>query len=622
MPFRPTAPLLKKASKSSTLWLARQYKDPYVRARLSNPVNYRSRSAFKLLEVESRFGFLDDFLKEAKRSVKSKTSKRANTRTFNVVDLGAAPGGWSQVIAAKLGLAGDELEEPLSHRKTEQTSNMAEWKEEMSKRKKMSGMFDELVDEEILEMENLVKNKTGDGWSTPPTSKSKKKKFGLNKDVEGADFGGMDPLDYLNSRDLDQPSSTTSAQQPPPLPINLIALDILPMTPLAGVHTLQMNFLSPDAPDAVTSLLAKLNAGHTGKASLLTPPRVDLMLSDLSPPHTGNRTADVSHSVTLLRAVWDFARKTLKTRYEYHLERVRQAQWTRQDVERERGLTGTGQDIELDVATDIHGELEHEKEPQRRKSILKNGGVLVIKHFAHPISTSFCRVFLNPYFSKILYFKPPASRSDSSEGYWVCMGWRGVPDEVTMELLEEKMEKDVEVEMTKESQRERDERKEEVKQDVEDPMDNDAATQIALPEGKALPGLLETHTTTSASGRYAPMTLANVSAPSGTPADCTPPAQTLLVLDEEVSTKSVLTAMDPLTAPPSAQVGERTPEAGSDTESAHVSIDWHPKPRGARPPKRSKKHKSREISTGDAAFNEEQPIQGQNTTLSSARELV
>ncbi|KAI0083865.1 FtsJ-like methyltransferase-domain-containing protein [Irpex rosettiformis] len=356
MSFRPTTPLFKKTSKSSTLWLARQYKDPYVKARLSNPVNYRSRSAFKLLELESRFKFLNDFLKEAKRSVAGSNntkSKRVAQRTFNVVDLGAAPGGWSQVIAAKLGLAGEELHdhEPTRRRPPKRTSNMAEWKDEISKRKRMSGI----------------------DWSTPPSLK----------------FDEMDPLDYLNSRDLER--KPDSAEQGPPLPINLVALDILPMYPLVGVHSVQMNFLSPDAPEAVTSLLAQLNETRTGK--------VDLMLSDLSPPHTGNRTADVSHSITLLRAVWDFARKTLKTRYEYHLERVRQAQ---------------------------------------------------MKHFAHPLSTSFFRVFLYPYFSKVHYFKPPASRSDSTEGYWVCIGWRGVPDRITMEMLEEKMQKEVEAEKVRE----------------------------------------------------------------------------------------------------------------------------------------------------------------------------
>ena len=64
---------------SSTRWLERQLNDPYVkRARVEN---YRSRAAYKLLELDERFGFL--------RGAKT------------VVDLGIAPGGWSQVVRRK-----------------------------------------------------------------------------------------------------------------------------------------------------------------------------------------------------------------------------------------------------------------------------------------------------------------------------------------------------------------------------------------------------------------------------------------------------------------------------------------------------------------------------------------
>ena len=70
-----------KRSLSSTLWLERQLNDPYV-ARAKRE-GYRSRAAFKLLEINERYPFL-------KRGQK-------------IVDLGAAPGGWSQVAAAATG---------------------------------------------------------------------------------------------------------------------------------------------------------------------------------------------------------------------------------------------------------------------------------------------------------------------------------------------------------------------------------------------------------------------------------------------------------------------------------------------------------------------------------------
>jgi len=61
---------------ASTRWLERQLNDPYVRR--AKAEGYRSRAAYKLLELDERFGLL----KGVKR----------------VVDLGIAPGGWSQVV--------------------------------------------------------------------------------------------------------------------------------------------------------------------------------------------------------------------------------------------------------------------------------------------------------------------------------------------------------------------------------------------------------------------------------------------------------------------------------------------------------------------------------------------
>jgi 23S rRNA (uridine2552-2'-O)-methyltransferase len=71
-------------SKSSTAWLKRHLSDPYVRK--AGAQGYRARSAFKLLEIVNRDGL----------------ARPGDT----VVDLGAAPGSWSQVLAERVGRTG------------------------------------------------------------------------------------------------------------------------------------------------------------------------------------------------------------------------------------------------------------------------------------------------------------------------------------------------------------------------------------------------------------------------------------------------------------------------------------------------------------------------------------
>lgn len=69
---------------SSTRWLERQLNDPYVQR--AKALGYRSRAAFKLIELDDRFRFLK--------------------RGARVLDLGAAPGGWSQIASSRVGREG------------------------------------------------------------------------------------------------------------------------------------------------------------------------------------------------------------------------------------------------------------------------------------------------------------------------------------------------------------------------------------------------------------------------------------------------------------------------------------------------------------------------------------
>ena len=68
-------------SKSSKRWLAEHFDDPFVR--MAQQQGLRSRSAFKLLEIQEKYGLIEEGM--------------------TVVDLGAAPGGWCQVAAPLVG---------------------------------------------------------------------------------------------------------------------------------------------------------------------------------------------------------------------------------------------------------------------------------------------------------------------------------------------------------------------------------------------------------------------------------------------------------------------------------------------------------------------------------------
>lgn len=75
---------------SSTRWLERQLNDPYVRQAKAD--GYRGRAAYKILELDEKYGFL--------------------TPGARVVDLGAAPGGWAQVAVRRINSDGADLKKP------------------------------------------------------------------------------------------------------------------------------------------------------------------------------------------------------------------------------------------------------------------------------------------------------------------------------------------------------------------------------------------------------------------------------------------------------------------------------------------------------------------------------
>ena len=219
----------KKFSKSSKKWLLRQVNDQFVEK--AKNAGWRSRSTFKIIEIDEKF----------------KIFKKHKI----VVDLGCAPGGWSQYCVGKVG--------------------------------------------------------------------------------EG----------------------------------NVVAIDLLPVSPIAGVNFMQLDFLTDDAPQRIIEELKKINYNKDGLC--------DIVLSDMAANTTGDQNTDHLRIIGLLEEALNLSQK-----------------------------------------------------------ILKNDGCFVGKIFQGGSSEEILNL-LRQNFLTVKYFKPEASRKDSSETYLVATGFKG------KEQIEEKL---------------------------------------------------------------------------------------------------------------------------------------------------------------------------------------
>ncbi|KAK7461853.1 2' O-ribose methyltransferase [Stygiomarasmius scandens] len=364
--FRPTLPRLKSTkSKSSTVWLSRQSRDPFVKQRTA--LSLPSRSAFKLLEMNEKY---DSFLQKDDIRV--------------VVDLGAAPGGWSRVVVDRLaerdGLLGGSAKGKLSDakgtgredeqgfglKKTLLSGNDIDFEEaEPSSSPKRKGKGKE-----------KFKNKLKDRNAPPKNNQPEPVYDPLNIDSYFSSHS------HFSSSSLLRMEEEHHAEGRP----KIIAVDLLPVPSISGVDCIQADFLDPRTEEKILNLIrGPASASDTGyydsqgyfHPSLSTRPRVDVVLSDIASNMTGNTVSDSEMGLNVCLKVWEFTRKYLRTA---------------EEVGRKRG------------------------------------GVLVLKHFTHPSIDAFRNEILRRNFTNVTYVKPDASRDESREGYFVCRGFEPTGD--------------------------------------------------------------------------------------------------------------------------------------------------------------------------------------------------
>ncbi|KAF4622063.1 hypothetical protein D9613_009105 [Agrocybe pediades] len=254
MAFRQSFITLSQKSKSkSASWASRQIRDPYVKKRLVDPAAYRARSAFKLLEINSESnGFLD------------------YPDVSSVVDLGAAPGGWSQVVAEKFGWSGTTSSiMPLKR--------YASWEEQAAATEGPEPETDPVDEEESLKEKKI----------------KKRVKLARKKVVQQE----LDHFDPLNIDDVEENLSRVQGRG------TIVAVDLLKIEPIPGVKTIQADFLEHSTTLLLKDML-RTQVNPDGKA--------DVILSDMAANVSGNNIHDIQSSLEICEAVFEFARWNLR----------------------------------------------------------------------------------------------------------------------------------------------------------------------------------------------------------------------------------------------------------------------------------------------------------------------
>lgn len=241
------------SSGSSHQWLSRQARDPYVEK--SQAAGYRSRAAFKLLEIHERFKLF-----------------RPGDR---VLDLGAAPGSWTQVAA--------ELVAQKDSAKRSRGSAAA------------SNSSSDAVGTDIK-----TELASGGVTAAPPKA-ARASIFG----VHSAEVASV-ATNAATTKPDPTPSAGAAVCTPlVPPSASVVAVDLLPIEPLPGVKIIKGDFTTKAIQTAIAAALGQgdgtWNAG-----------RADVLLSDMAHSFSGSGSLDHTLQMRLAWSALLFTRDRLR----------------------------------------------------------------------------------------------------------------------------------------------------------------------------------------------------------------------------------------------------------------------------------------------------------------------
>ncbi|KAI3359649.1 hypothetical protein L3Q82_014035 [Scortum barcoo] len=251
---------LKGKTAAEQRWIQRQLRDPYVKA--SHQLNFRCRSAFKLLEMDDRFKLLQP--------------------GHSVVDCGAAPGAWSQVAVQRVNSAG-----------TGETGGTGEAEVGGQVRQVKLGQVTLGGQEGQERLQGQVIQEGRGRLEGQVRQEGRGRLEGQMAHAGQVRLGGQ-----VRHEGQERHSETGGTNSELPRG-TVVGIDLLNIPPLDGAHFLS----SHDVTDPAT---------HAKLRELLPGGRAHVILSDMAPNASGFREMDHERLIAMCLSLLDLAEKTLQ----------------------------------------------------------------------------------------------------------------------------------------------------------------------------------------------------------------------------------------------------------------------------------------------------------------------